>query len=398
MDSATRSCEELSDDNVWLDLPQIPDIPNQRANSMNMDTIQKQKNPIVDQKSNVTCEYMENASISSCCNVETPKKDQSREALRKKKEKVEGVQYLPNYGINQDFNSSNTVDFVSLNESKMVFFDLETSGLNATADILQIAAKSGDYIFNVYIERLQEISASATKITGLHSIDGKLYYHSKLLETCTQENALQAFNLFLKKLATHCLLVAHNASFDRPRLLRLILKHGMIEPFYIISGFSDSLAVLKKALPDRKGPGKFKLSTLYNDFLTTDNVGDSDKMFHNAEFDVVALEKLVHHLQIEDKLFLHAKTLQISLIELEKNNKMDISLQELSSFKNIISRNVLKKIAIAGFTSDSLIEIYKSAGKAKIIELLSEKVDGKARVTKDKKVLNKIIHHIISLL
>ncbi|XP_039315359.1 DNA polymerase III PolC-type-like [Solenopsis invicta] len=224
----------------------------------------------------------------------------------------------------------------------MVFFNLETSGLNATADILQIAAKSGNYIFNVYIEPLQEICTSATKITGLHSIGPKLYYHNKLLETCTQENALQAFNLFLKKLATRCLLVAHNASFDIPRLLRLILKHDMIEPFYVISGFSDSLAVLKKALPDRKGPGKFKLSTLYNDFLTTDDVDDSDKMFHNAEFDVVALEKLVLHFQVEEKLFLHAKTLQV--------------------------------------------------------KLLSEKVDGKARVTKNKKVLNKIIHHIVSLL
>ena len=60
-------------------------------------------------------------------------------------------------------------------------------------------------------------------------------------------------------LGTRCLLVAHNASFDTPRLLRLISKHGMINEFRVIVGFADTLVIFKKVLSDRKGPGKFKL-------------------------------------------------------------------------------------------------------------------------------------------
>jgi len=58
-----------------------------------------------------------------------------------------------------------------------------------------------------------------------------------------------------------------------------------------------------------------------------------------------------------------------------------------------VSRDVLRKIAIANITLQNLITIFKTGGEQEIIKLLSTKCDitNKPVVTKNKNVLNKII-------
>ena len=85
-----------------------------------------------------------------------------REILRKNKENVVGVQYLPNCGINKEItlfktnilNKITKTDIKNVDslfdDSTIVSFYLETSGLDATADILQISARSENTVFNVY--------------------------------------------------------------------------------------------------------------------------------------------------------------------------------------------------------------------------------------------------------
>ncbi|XP_046746391.1 uncharacterized protein LOC124411343 [Diprion similis] len=210
----------------------------------------------------------------------------------------------------------------------IVYFDLETSGFSAAADILQIAAISGEVTFNVYIHSSQKVPANVRDLK-----------YSKV-------------NL------------AHNASFDTPRLLRLISKYNMIDEYRVITGFSNTLIVFKKVLSNRKGPGLFKLKTLYDDFIRNENDTGSDSSFHDAQFDVEVLQKLAIHFKIEEKLFSTLKTFQTSLIELNDSSEI---------------------------RSDYLINVYKKEGESKIVEILSEKVDGKPRVSKNKKVLQKII-------
>lgn len=47
------------------------------------------------------------------------------------------------------------------------------------ANTLQIAAKSGDQNFNVYVKPTQKISSTATEITGLREVNGDLYLETK---------------------------------------------------------------------------------------------------------------------------------------------------------------------------------------------------------------------------
>jgi len=321
-----------------------------------------------------------------------------RELLRKKKEIAEGVQYLPNCGINLsslnlDYNNSNEKLF--LNNCSIVYFDLETSGLSANADILQIAAKCEERIFNVYIKPTQPISAGATDITGLYSVAGELFHNNKQIDTVDSKEALQAFKEFLNKNSKPCLLVAHNAPFDAPRLLRSILSHTMLEDFKMITGFSDSLQVFKKVLPKRKGAGKFKLSNLAKDFLQNE---DFDEKFHDAEFDVIVLEKLVDAIDVKDLLCKNVKSVHQYLIDFNDSKKINQGLCYLYDLKQILSRDILKKMAKATITVDLLKDEYNTGGEERISLLLSKaQTDKRPLVTKNKKVIEKIVSFLKNL-
>lgn len=157
---------------------------------------------------------------------------------------------------------------ISSAECVIVYFYLETSGLAATADILQIAVKSEENIFNVYINPNQAISPSASLITGLTSVAGQLHVHKKPVNTVDINDVLRRFQQFFTKIIRRkCLLVAFNARFDPPRLLRAILNSNVMDDFSVITGFADSLSLFRKALPERKGKWMFEISTIAKEYL-----------------------------------------------------------------------------------------------------------------------------------
>ena len=61
---------------------------------------------------------------------------------------------------------------------KIVYFDLETTGLDTNAEIVQLAAKCGKYEFNAYVNPSKEISRSASKVTELTNFAGMLCHIS----------------------------------------------------------------------------------------------------------------------------------------------------------------------------------------------------------------------------
>ena len=89
-----------------------------------------------------------------------------RDILKIVTERNEGVTYQSNCGIrlNTDVPESNNMISHESSKSKnnitIVFYDLETSGLNINCDILQIAAKSGENQFSVCITPKQDINRS----------------------------------------------------------------------------------------------------------------------------------------------------------------------------------------------------------------------------------------------
>lgn len=124
---------------------------------------------------------------------------QQREALRKSLEQVEGISYQSNCGMDMEIDlpeeSNNDTKFL------IVYFDLETTGLDMSAEIVQIAAKCGRYEFSVYVNPTKEISRSATKVTGLSNDGGFLCPNGKAVEHSNQKEALLAFKQFLESLS-----------------------------------------------------------------------------------------------------------------------------------------------------------------------------------------------------
>lgn len=219
---------------------------------------------------------------------------QERENLRKKKENTEGINYQSNCGFDIDSEKNNFAlepqfletlqstqqNLANQEDFTIVYFDLETSGFEKNADILQIAAKFKDNSFSVYAIPTKNINPSASKVTGLHQKCGTLYLRDKEIEAITLKDALLSFQEFLNISCKPCLLVAHNAAFDTGHLIRAIIQNSMVETFKNVVGFSDTLSILKKIYPERRGPGLFKLSKLADDLLQQN--GD----FHEALYDV----------------------------------------------------------------------------------------------------------------
>ncbi|XP_018393354.1 PREDICTED: uncharacterized protein LOC108772332 [Cyphomyrmex costatus] len=113
---------------------------------------------------------------------------ENRENLRKNVESQEGITYQGN--ISFETNSQSTVlspvsesVVLTLENCKIIFFDLETSGRKKTSDILQIVAKVDEQTFSVYIQPTQTIDEEASKVNGLENIGNVLYLKGKKCDT-----------------------------------------------------------------------------------------------------------------------------------------------------------------------------------------------------------------------
>ncbi|KAK0073666.1 hypothetical protein PV325_009432 [Microctonus aethiopoides] len=133
-----------------------------------------------------------------------------RKALRTKNATFEGIQYQSNCGMETDSGfvptSSNLISFnnvtLCVDECCIVYFDLETSGFQKNANILQIAAQSEGKTFDVYVTPTQPVDAAASKITGLQNIRGRLFVHDKEVNTLSIMEALVSFSQFLSSIST----------------------------------------------------------------------------------------------------------------------------------------------------------------------------------------------------
>lgn len=112
--------------------------------------------------------------------------NQSNESV-KEFQRSEGIQYQPNCGINIDITALNSSHLQSSEMSEkncgIVYFDLKTSDFGDSACILQIVAECNQSTFSVYVTPTQHISVSAANVTGLHTINGDLLLHNKVVET-----------------------------------------------------------------------------------------------------------------------------------------------------------------------------------------------------------------------
>jgi DNA polymerase III alpha subunit (gram-positive type) len=176
-------------------------------------------------------------------------------------------------------------------DSKYVFFDLETAGLlHLDPDILQIGAITANCSdsFDKFLKPTRTITNKNYEKTNNLIYDensGKLYKRSqdgktkKLCHTVDAKDGLLAFILWLNRIGSgsRVLLIAYNAfKFDACVLLKRLREHGLEQAFSnICRGFMDPLLVSRafyKHLPSRRMEDMLKhFDLLANSGIQTHN-------------------------------------------------------------------------------------------------------------------------------
>ena len=90
----------------------------------------------------------------------------------------------------------------------------------------------------------------------------------------------------------------------------------------------------------------------------------------------------------------HSKPLDAAVQDIDANSKQKAALEELKhrlAEGGKISAAMVRKIALSGYKH--LLLAHKRSGRDGLIAVLTEKFNGKPRVTKNKKVLAKISAH-----
>ncbi|XP_017292500.1 uncharacterized protein LOC108248317 [Kryptolebias marmoratus] len=191
-------------------------------------------------------------------------------------------------------------------QKPLVFFDLETTGLDQNCEIVQLAAVSGSHSLNLYVIPRCRIQQQAAKVTGFKVRSQRLYLHHNLVLTNSLKEVLVSFIAFLQMLGRP-LLVGHNIRhFDCPVLTRALTELDLRARFQsLVSAWVDTLPLTREMLKDR-GLRSFRQENLVRELL-----GINYKA-HDALEDVRALQRLYTFLQpMPEVVCRHTFTLDI---------------------------------------------------------------------------------------
>ncbi|XP_062576921.1 uncharacterized protein LOC134267321 isoform X2 [Saccostrea cucullata] len=263
-----------------------------------------------------------------------------------------------------------------------VYCDIETTSLNKTCDIIQIAAVSENGKFSKYILPSQRISTAASQVTGLTVHGNVLHLNGTPVTSVSLQLALASFLAWLDD-QKPCIFVGHNfLRFDLPRVLRNFeICHFLhaLEP--VVLGVVDTLLLFREVYP---GLEKYSQEFLVTYFLNENYAA------HNAEDDVLVLQKLVQHVKPCTEVLVRHSSSMHTLVEKYLFDKIvDKNLNTLLVLCNdkILSKQMCKKIAESGLNLGHLKLAHTRGG---LKTLLSEKFDGKPRVTSKKCLLEKV--------
>lgn len=141
--------------------------------------------------------------------------------------------------------------------------------------------------------------------------------------------------------------------------------------------------MFKKMFAQRKGSNAFTLETLVKDFMPMENT----EYFYDAIFNVQALQNLICTFNSEETLFDFSKRFHKCYNDLLASRKSKYGLQFLTQLSKVVSLPILKKLASNNMTFTSLVETYKNGGDRALIDMLTETVETKPRIIKNKRVI-----------
>ncbi|XP_070549688.1 DNA polymerase III PolC-type-like [Ptychodera flava] len=172
-----------------------------------------------------------------------------------------------------------------------VVFDLETTGLDSQADIVQIAVVCGDKKFNCYIFPSKPMSFGAemaTHITVNHTT-GKMFYKGAQIESVSTQSGLSDFLDWLKSIMCPVLVCHNGYLYDSRVLCRSLHKYNMLSEFRsCCEGFIDTLSYFRNMYVNQNS---YKQEALVNNIL------GKHYNAHNAQSDVEALQELFLHVE-----------------------------------------------------------------------------------------------------
>ncbi|XP_015199146.2 protein PML isoform X1 [Lepisosteus oculatus] len=231
----------------------------------------------------------------------------------------------------------------------IVFFDLETTGLDLSSNIIQLSAVCGELTFNTYILPVQPITQGASAVNGLTMEDGVLLLHSEPVETTSIGEALTAFLNFLRCLSEP-LLVGHNIwRFDCPILIRVLKKVGLRDELEnSVSGFLDTLPLAKDILKNVE-IRNFSLQNLVKCILM------ESYLAHNALEDALVLQRLYNAMIPTPE---QTRSHSFSLLQVETYD----SLQPLIAEK-ALTKPAAQKLAKGEVSFDMLRKAYQQDPK-----------------------------------
>ena len=215
--------------------------------------------------------------------------------------------------------------------------------------------------------------------------NGHLFYDGRPVAAVQLNVAIGMFLDWLQSLKRPCLLFAHNAKlFDAKHLQRALEKSNQISRFQeFVPGFCDTLPAFKEVLPNRKS---YSQENLAKDLL------QATYSAHNALSDVRMLQELCNNflnVKVVEKHSFSFSWLQEYIQFLNQTRRNLQTLQPLINAK-AISKGIAEKAARSGLSLAHLVLAFKRGGDEGLSNVLKEKFNGKARVTKKREIIQQM--------
>ena len=266
-------------------------------------------------------------------------------------------------------------------------FDLETTSLFDDCDIVQLSAVTldGEHSFDQFIFAQQNICPSASKVNGFTKKGTSLFHNGTLVDSVDIRHALEEFSNWLESLNDEIVLIGHNIkSFDTKHFLRTVKINKMGLDFGMIVGYIDTLPLFKQLFP---------LEQSHKQTAIFKRVIGGEHNAHNALDDVKALAQILRQLSVATAVSINFSMTASSASEyydqLQRKKDNTGTFRELRE-NNVLSKGMIDKAAESGLRYRHLKVAFQRDGEDGVRAIFSEKYNGKARVTAQKKIIKTV--------
>ncbi len=272
----------------------------------------------------------------------------------------------------------------------LIFFDFETTGLERDSDILQIAAKSTEKEFDIYmVPKHKKIRQGASKTNKITYKYGVLKVNGQPVDAVFPEIGLKRFVEFICSF-NNPVLVGHNVkNFDCPVLHNKLDGELLAKIQDKVVAYVDTCDVFKDAFPGRES---YKQCDLVMSLLKHSYEA------HNALADVTALQELCGLVSI-DVMKKHAFSIDYIMKTMEYDEKVKANNATLSHLvvSKTCSKDMAKRIASSGLKYGHLKFQVRENGYDGLEALLKKQTSqDKPRVTKEKRIIKKLFDKIFA--